>query len=561
MADTPLPSPAPKPNSSKSIGAKVPEWNQTKANPAWEKFLPIRLKETPLGTSVRIVWHLAAIWLLMLALVGWLGLATGAYLFVKYRRDFSEVQFKHMLFYPTERENYRKARGDYLIALSQKQLEEKKYRQAFYNLRVGANMSPHNRDGSMLLAQFYVVWQRPDLAHNLLVEGLGDHAQDREYMQATFSFLLQRHDDYELIQIADRLLAGSERNGVPDERLRLIATARATAQFFRGNYDAAEDTIREYRITDSIDGRLLAIRVAWERGERDSALAALQSMTEELPDNEQVYAQYTAYLREDKRDDEMRRQAILRQLSYPDRPRARIDLLYLYDKAHEENSLQMGVEDLFHDFNANGDVMLALGDFAANTGRPELARRVYDHCKTMQLPWDGAALMTVEAYVVAKRYREALEACTSLQKENPEWGKRFYSVFNGLQAIANYGLSDVEAADLFLSNFLAQSGVRAENLVAVSNRLLSVGADDQARLVLAQAVRADPLNQTALTGLIRLDLASGRAEAVISHVETLLTMRTPPRLLLREAYDRLASDRFLLIPKRSALLNDIKKSL
>jgi len=561
MADTPTPTPAQKPRPVNSLGAKVPEPTQPTTLGAWEKFLPIRLKQTPLGTSVRILWPLATLWLVMLGLLGWLGLASGAYLFVKYRRDFSEVQFKHMLFYPAERENYRQARGDYLISVSQKELEAKKFREAFYHLRVGANLAPHNRDGRMLLAQFYVVWQRPDLAHNLLVEGLEDHSKDREYLQTTFSFLLQRQADYELIQIADRLLAGAERNGVPDERLRLIATARATAQFFRGNYDLAEDTIRDYRIADSTDGRLLAIRVAWERGERESALAALQSMTEELPDNEQVYAQYTAYLREDRRDDEMRRQAVLRQLSYPDRPRARIDLLYLYDKANEENSLKMGVEDLFRDFSASGEVMLALGDFAANTGRPELARRVYDHCKDTQLPWDGAALMTVEAYVVAKRYREALEACTGLQKENPEWGKRFYSVFNGLQAIANYGLSDVEAAELFLSNFLAQSGVRAENLVAVSNRLLSVGADDQARLVLAQAVRSDPLNQTALTGLIRLDLASGRAEAVIRHIETLLTMRTPPRLLLREAYDRLASDRFLLIPQRSALLNDIKKNL
>ena len=137
----------------------MPEPTQPTTLGAWEKFLPIRLKQTPLGTSVRILWPLATLWLVMLGLVGWLGLATGAYLFVKYRRDFSEVQFKHMLFYPAERENYRQARGDYLISVSQKELEAKKFREAFYHLRVGANLAPHNRDGRMLLAQFYVVWQ------------------------------------------------------------------------------------------------------------------------------------------------------------------------------------------------------------------------------------------------------------------------------------------------------------------------------------------------------------------------------------------------------------------
>lgn len=560
MSDS-TPSP-PQPGSPQAEGAKLTAKDQRPARAVgWERFLPLRIHRTPLGTRIQIAWRQAAITLLALALTGWLGLATGAYLLVKYRRGFAEVRFRHMLFYPTERENYRRARGDYLIELSKKELEAKKFREAFYHLRVGAGLAPRNRDGRVMLAQFYTVWQRPDLAHVLLVEGLEDHAGDREYLQTLFSFLLQRQEDFELIKITDRLLTGAERDGIPDERLRLIATARATAQFFRGNYDAAEDTIRQYRIADSTDGRLLAIRVAWERGERESALAALQAMTEELPDNEQVYAQYTAFLREDGRDDEMRRQAILRQLSYPERPRARIDLLYLYDKAGEETSVQLGVEDLFRDFNANGEVMLALADFAANTGRPELARRVYDHCKAAQLPWDGAALMTVEAYVVAKRYRESLEACTEMQKENPEWGKRFYSVFNGLQAIANYGLSDVEAAELFLSNFLAQAGVRADNLVAVSNRLLSVGANEQARTVLAQAVRADPLNQTALTGLIRLDLAAGRAEAATGHVRTLLAMRKPPRDLLRSAYESLASDRFLLIPDRTALLNEIGKVL
>jgi hypothetical protein len=168
--------------------------------------------------------------------------------------------------------------------------------------------------------------------------------------------------------------------------------------------------------------------------------------------------------------------------------------------------------------------------------------------------------MTVEAHVVAREYRQSLEACRQMIKDNQEWGKRFYSVFNGLQAIANFGLKDTEAAQLFLSNFLNQSGVRAENLVAVSSRLIDVGAKDQARQVLAQAVKADPMNQTALAGLIRIDLDLGEADTLPVHLRTLLSMRKPPQALLRSAYDKLASDRYVFLPKRAVLLDELHKA-
>ncbi len=527
----------------------------------WLRFSPIRVISTNRGVRVRVAWKPALAALIILPLLGWLGFATTAYLFVKYGRGFSEVQFSHMLFYPTQREAYRKARGDFLIEQAKIALKEEEFQRAYHSLNVGFGMSPDNRDGRMLLAQFQVIRKRPDLAQQLLVGGLDKHSDDREYLQTLFSFLLQRQEDFELLRITGDLIARAGLSPKIDERLRLTAMARATAQFFRGNYDAAEDTLREFRLGDSTDGKILAVRIDWERGDREAAFNRLEELSEASPENEQVYTQYASYLRESGRDDDLRRLALLRQLSYPNRPRARIDLLYLFDKAGDEPSVEAGIADIFRDFSTNSDVMLALADFAANTGRPTLARRIYDHCKASDLPWEGAALMTVEAHIVAKQYREALETTTQMQKENPEWGKRFYAVFNGLQAIANYGLSDVEAAQLFLANFLDQSGVRADNLVAVSNRLVSVGANEEARQVLSRAVRADPLNQTALTGLIRLDLEAGLTDTAPKHLHTLLAMRKPPRALLREAYNKLASDRFMFTPGRAAVLEELQKTL
>lgn len=528
----------------------------------WRRLLPFTLQRTGAGIRVRIAWRQALITLVVLALFGWFGAAGAAYLVVKYRHGFTEVKYEQMLFYFSKKAEREIAKGDFLITQAKAQIKEQKLREAFYNLRLGASLSPGNRDGRLLLAQFFVIWQRPDLAQKLLIEGIEANKTDKEYLQTLFSFLLQRQADHEVIEITGNLLKAPPAPGAaPDELARLISMARATAQFFRGNYDAAEDTLREHRLLDSPDGQILGLRIEWERGERETALARLQGLTEQIPENEQIYAQYAAYLRETGRDDELRRLCLLRQLSFPDRPRARIDLLYLYDKAKDETKVQSGIEELFRDFPKNGEVLLALADFAANTGRPSLARRIYEYCKANNLPWEGPALMTVEAHVVAKQYHESLEACRQMIKENPEWGKRFYSVFNGLQAIANYGLKDIEAAQLFLNNFLNQAGVRADNLVAVSSRLMTVGAKDQARQVLVQAVKADPLNQTALVGLIKLDLDLGQADSIAVNLRTLLSMRKPPRELLQSAYTKLASDRFLFAPGRSTLLEELRVTI
>jgi thioredoxin-like negative regulator of GroEL len=527
----------------------------------WKKLLPFRLQRTNRGTRLRIAWKQAVVSLLLLVCLGWTSLAAGAYFFVKYRRGFPEVNFVHMLLYPIKKDAYRASRGDFLVAEGKNLLSDQKYREAFENFGSGLSLSPGNREGRLMLSQFYTTWQRPDRAERLLVEGLNYHAQDKDYLQTVFTFLLQRQSDFELIDITGDLLAQTTATPPVDDRLRLVVLARATALFYRGNYDEAEALLVKYDVQGSPDAQLLQIRIDWDRGERETALSKLAAISGQAPENEQIYAQYAAYLREIGRDGEMRRLALLRQIAHPDRPRPRIDLLYLYSKAGDEVSVNRGVDELFADFNDNAEALVALADFAANTGRPELARRIYEHCKERHLPWEGPALMTVEAHVVAKQYRQALAACDLLIKENPEWGKRFQSVFNGLQAIANFGMNDEEAANLFLGNFLNQAGVRAENLVAVSNRLISVGASRQARQVLAQAVKADPLNQGALTSLIRIDLEAGHADTVAAHLRTLMTMRKPPRDLLQSAYRKLGSDRFLFAPGRSELLNELRKTI
>lgn len=558
-----MPAPfTPKPTAKAPNSAKLSSRDLRGSKPeGLRKLYPILLQETPQGIRVQIALPQLCVALCLLAALAWVSLAGAAYLFVKYRRGFTEVKFSHMLFFPTQKEAYREARGDFLIQLAKNQLPEKKYQEALLNIRVGSSLSPKNRDGRLLLSQIYVLAERADLAQKNLVEGLRHHADDEEYLQTVFTFLLQRQADAEILKITDELLAAAGPEPKQTHQLWLTIMARATAHFFRGNYDAAELGLNSLWTKESIDNQILMSRINWERGDQAAALDRLALLTEQHPDNEAVYAQYASFLRKAGRNDELRRLAFLRQISFPDRPRPRIDLLYIHDLDDDEFSVQTIVEDVFKDFPADAGVMLAMSEFAANTGRPELARRVYRHCKANSMPWDSSALTIVEAYVVAERYQDALAATTELQQENPEWGKQNAPTFNGIQAIAQFGLADVEAAQLFLSNFLNQSTVRAESLVAVSNRLLSIGARSQARQVLAHAVRKDPLNQIALSELIRLDLEAGNAEQAAANLPALMAMRKPPLDLLDTGYLRLSSDQFVLTPGRTRLLDELQTAL
>ncbi|MEZ0218617.1 MAG: tetratricopeptide repeat protein [Rariglobus sp.] len=523
-----------------------------------KRFFPFSIRRKSQGWQVQIYWKQLGLFLVTCTLLGWLGAASAAYLFVKYRRGFTDVQFTHMLLLPARWDEYQIARGEFLIKNAQKDLKNEKFREAFYGLRLGLIKSPANKDARLLLAQFYGLWKRPDLTRLTLLDGFSYHKNNTDYLKTLFSFLLQQQDDQQVLAYYKELLANDTSI---NPRNQLVALAAASSCYFRGNYDEAETILRRYQLEFTRDGRLLVARISWDRGLREQAVDRLRELTAEFPNDEEIYTQTVAYLRESGRDNEARRESFMRALGNPRNARARIDQLYAFQKEGNLSAVKTNAEEIFSDFSTDSNALLALADFAANSGNPELARRIYDHAKARNLNWEGAALMTVEANIVAKQYQPALELVRELLKNNPEWGKRFYSVFNGLQAIANYGLGDAEAAQLFLNNFLSQSNVRADNLIAVSKRLMSVGARAQARQVLDQAVKTDALNQAALTNLIQLDLDLNNTAPLAGNVRKLLTMRRPSQDVLKSAYRKLGSDLFLFAPDRTALLSDLRAAI
>ena len=543
----------------------------------WEHVFPLFVRRTHDGWQVEAYWGRLLLSLVLMLGLGWTALTGGVWLYFKYQRDFADAGYAHLLLYflPSEREAFQTDYGDFFIKKAQDDMAAGKYGRAYLNVQWGMGKSPRNQAGRLLLAQFKTALHLTEEAQQLLLDGLPYHQDNPDYLRTLFSFLLQQQQDRVVIETARKLLTGTPptpTTAAGQLRHQLIALEEATAHYYRGNYDQAEDLIRTYQLEQSPEGRLLSIRIEWERGNRAVALTRLREMELSpqlsLPETDEIYAQIVAWLREMGNDNEARYTSVQRQITDPTNARPRINLLYAYQKKGDTASLADGIETIMHDFATDNGALVALADFAANTGDVALARRVYEHCRDDPNPEEAKrlnseypALMLVEAQVVARDYHGSIETARLLRVAHPDWAKRFDPVFNGLNAIASFGLGDEAGGQLALNAFMRLPNVRANNLVAVSKRLFDVGARDQARLVLAQASKVDPLNQGALTSLVKLDVEMSDADALAASLPRLLQMRKPDPEVLQSAYARLGSDLFLFHPERTVLLQNVRTAL
>ncbi len=537
----------------------------------WQRVFPVLLTRTDDGWEIEIWW-----WRLLLSLTvclgfAWAAITGGAFLFVKYKRGFTEVRYTNALlwFLPSRWEAFQVAYGNFYLEQAKEEAKKGKGREAYFDLVIGMAKSPANKDGRLLLAEFYVETRRPDLAQSTLLKGLKFHKDDTVYLDKVFAFLLHQQSDDIVKAQADWLLpekpAFTPRN-------QLIAMAKAEALFYRGNYDQAEDLIHSYQLDASRQGLLLIVRIEWERGEHATALAHLGELAAvpQLKKDAEIYSLTVTWLREIGREDDALHESRLRQLSDPGNPYPRIDLLKTLKAAGDTTGLHDAIESLLRDFADDDAALVVLADYAANAGDFPLAQRIYLHAKedpTHRLNWEAPALMQVEAQIVAKNYQPALDLASQLLAANPDWNKnpRYLTVFDGLQAIAAFGLGDKAGGHIALTNFInhfvRQPNLRAENLLSVSRRLIEVGVRDEARRVLAQAVKTDPLSQPALTQLITLDLEFNNTDALATNIVSLTKMRKPDPRLLQAVLDKLSSDLFLFRDDRTALLAQVRAAL
>ena len=491
---------------------------------------------TPDSVWFHIFWRRIALVLVVLVLAGWLTAAGGVWAFVRFQRGYTDVRYLDLALYPWRKENYRTGLGQHYLKTGREALDNKNYREGYALLQAGLARVPDDTTGRRLLAYTQVRFGRADLALTTLADGAQLASTDLDYLRLLFALLLETHEDERLLALAKKLLPPQ-----PDTVLahQFIALQAATAHFERGRYDAAESTIAEWRLGQSLEGTILVAKCDWERGSPDLALLRLEGEIARFPKRDELYLHLVRYHRELGHAADARRYALLRHFNDPTSPGPRIDLLHTYHATDDKAAEQRELTAYFADFSADPKALLLLAWFAVDSVQPELAARLASLARDRDYPLNAFNLARVQALLAAQDYQAALDLTVTAMREETEDNDRVASALNGLRALALYGLKDFSRAELMLNTYLSHASLRAGDALVLAKQLRLLGATTSARSVLERATVLDPLNQATLAELVRLDAESGNREKLAANLPKLLRMRKPSRAVLEEALLRL----------------------
>ncbi len=454
-------------------------------------------------------------------------------------------------------DEYRRAKCEFLLAKGKAELAERKYLEAFNNIRLGLLEVPEDTDARINIVQFYAALKRYDLAEQTLAEGLKYNVEKLDYVMTYFRFLFTQQRDDRAIEFSKQLQGEQIRN--PDVRHALVM-AEASANYFRGRYTMAESVLKSNSKLGTRDGQLLMAQIMWQRGQKEKALAQVAQIAASRTLDAEIYNVRAGMLKELDRPGELRSLAVLRQLEQPKESRGFVDEVSTLNPEADAVRWAGAVSEVFSRFPNELAAMNGLAEIAASKGQVELAWRVYKQCKAQDLPWLTSATAVLEAHLSAKRYAEAITATQTIVNDNEEWAKTDGTQFDAFRSVANYALGDKSLSELQLQNYLNDKQVNAANFTAVAEQMARVGALDQARTILAAAVKANPLDQASLTRLVELDLEQLDTLSLVTNTDRLLVMRKPEPEFLRKIQSTLQSDRYIF-EGSDALLQKISARL
>jgi tetratricopeptide (TPR) repeat protein len=484
--------------------------------------------------------------------------ATLVFAFVRYHSGVIKTKWTDAVV-PTHWNRLRTAQGDYRIDQAFEFARRGETNQALMYARNGLAHSPHHRAGRLLVAQLLLSVGRSDDAQFTLIQGLPLHAEDPVFLRAFFSFMLQRQEDAILVTFAREQLS---KRPPASESSRLIALAAAHACFFRGNYDSADDFLHLVPgLATTSEARLLAAKIEFERGYRALGILLLRFLASEYPHDLNIQGELLTCLRQEGLNLLARRSALSFEIAHPGSALARIELIRSYSEDRNLAAVTREVEAVLRDFCADDWAMVALANFATESGNPILSQQICAHVIAHRMPSVPFELSVAESLIVAGNYRAALNALETFSSQNIGDTARYEPLFESLRAVSYTGLGESDTARLHLGRLLQRPLLRADHLLRLAERLDVLDASEAAREVLARAVTADPLNQAALTHLIEHDLNLNRIDALPASLLRLTQMRRPSPDVLRVANHKLGSDRFLFCAEREAALGAVRIAL
>jgi Flp pilus assembly protein TadD len=511
------------------------------------RFAPYQLEKTQYATAIRLFWGRLTLWLLLLLCVAWATVASGLFVFIKYRRGFSEVQYSHMLLLPWKLDAYRHAKGEFLIKQGLAQAESQEWRAAFDLLRPGLLAVPDHLQARLMVARIYLMAGRPDITRTTLLDGLPIHGDQVDYLREVLGYFFGLQADSTIIAFSQELQTRLDPQ-IP--AWRMASTALAYAYFNRANYSEASAVLAKSRLLATPEGRFVTARIAWEQGQQTEALRQLSELTTQVMGDAEIYRTFIYYLGEKKLWGQVRRASWLRQLALPDQPAAYVDFIKACGE-EGDTARRVEAETAFYErFKNNTQALLMLSEAAAQSGRLDVSQRVAARCRELNRDEIDAVLLVLRAKLEARAYQAVIEQCIDLGAVVLKWPERQRLVLGGLRAVALYGLKQEAEAEPLVRRLWETRVLPAQVLAALALQVDRVGHGAEARKILRQAVAVDPLNQPALVYLLRSLMAEDELQDAPALIERLLRMRNPPEDLLAGLSQRLGSDRYMFLPER-----------
>ena len=503
-------------------------------------------------------WGKISLLLVVLIAFAWISMATLLFAYFKYLKDFDRVKFSNMMLLPIKYSEHKIEMGDRHIERGLKAIDSKNYNDGLRLLRLGLIRSPGNLEGLIKLAQIYEFGlNRKDIAIEMYIDGFGHGGiNNKEFCVTALRTMLSNNMDTEIINIANEYLPKKFEKG-DNPNLQTLAFAAAASSFYRGNFDKTEDYIHAFLLNESAEGIILSAKVSWDRGNKFSAIKKLESSLYSFPNSDDLYKQLCYFYREIDDFDSARRYAQLRNIKSPSNPDPVIGLIYLYDKYGIEDQVTKYSKQIIKNFSDNEAAIYQLANFAASTGKVNIAQFCYELALEKNYEIANFALTLVEAHISKRDYEGAIVFSEELLIENPKWLQNQVSIFSSLRSLACYGLSRPDLGEIYLGEFLNEPNNNSETYIAVATRFSSNQMYQQAQKILEIAYSNDTDNQRILNNLIKVNLELGITQDLGNQIKKLLQTRRPDKKLIRDAYNSLGSDLFLFTKNRNSLLMEL----
>lgn len=444
--------------------------------------------------------------------------------------------------------------------------KNKNFKAALNSAQIAAKADPKNLRARLILASLIDAGGDTPTALRLMHAGLKfidlDAPVTDDYFSKYFEMLFALQQDFVLSEQAAKILKNPN---VPEKTRRLVALAGAFALYNRGRCAESLDLIARERLDeprrgndDAVHGRVLRARNLFASGRRDEAIALLDSSVAQFPAErrELIFNQLSRFFSETENCAGVLDVAKRQLEENPDALSPRLRRLFAYRKLGNAEAFDAELETVFAQHSSSQSALVALANFAAEQGLPELALRCMKTARERSFEPGIFVAAAVEALVAAKRPDEAIDAYIQASGTNPHAFDGFETVLAAVLASAYAEAADAEPdaavaareraySERLLNQFLENAEATPENRLAAVRHFRRIGRDDLADRIATAALKAFPWHSQLRADWISLQLASRERAAKISvpaELRTLAELRRPDPAIWKEALAWLDSD-------------------